>query len=128
MAQRLNAQLPPGVAITDCRPVTDKSSRLHPPATVSYQIFLRQGRFDAAKLDAFMGLPDPTVTVNRPKGRLKKIAIKDILVDISLLADTQLNLTLASVPGKSLRPAELITTVFSLPESQLKRARIIKKR
>ena len=69
----------------------------------------------------------PTITISRPKGRLKKIEIKDILVDISLRGTKQLNLTLASVPGKTLRPAELIAFIFSLPEEQLKQARIVKK-
>jgi radical SAM-linked protein len=126
IVERLNDQLPAGVEILDCRVVTDKSSRPRPPETIHYEVLLPQGDFEPDRLDTFMALPNPTITVSRPKGRLKKIEIKDILVDISLRGTKQLNLTLASVPGKTLRPAELIAFVFSLPEEQLKQARIVK--
>jgi hypothetical protein len=105
-----------------------KSSRPSLPAAVSYQISLRTGRFNPQMLDAFMKLENPTVTVNRPKGRLKKIAIKDILIEISLQEARQLRLTLAPVPGKTLRPAEIVAFVFALPENQVKQARIVKTR
>jgi radical SAM-linked protein len=128
IVERLNAQLPPGIAIVDCSVMVGKSSRPSLPAAVSYQISLRKGRFNPQMLDAFMKLENPTVTVNRPKGRLKKIAIKDILIEISLQEARQLRLTLAPVPGKTLRPAEIVAFVFALPENQVKQARIVKTR
>jgi radical SAM-linked protein len=127
IANRLNDQLPAGIEILDCRPATAKVLRPPTAATIRYEIILADGAFEPAELDAFMGHPNPTITISRPKGRLKKIEIKDILVDISLPGPNQLYLTLASVPGKTLRPAELIAFVFSLPEEQLKQARIVKK-
>ena len=125
--ERLNGQLPDGVEILDCRAVTHKASLPKPPETINYEVILPEGDFKPDELDLFMAQPNPTITIIRPKGRLKKIEIKDILVDISLRGTKKLHLTLASVPGKSLRPAELIAFVFSLPEEQLKQARIIKK-
>ena len=127
IVERLNEQLPAGVEVLDCRAVTDKATRPRPPDTIRYEVSLPQGDFEPDRLDTFMALPNPTITISRPKGRLKKIEIKDILVDISLRGTKQLNLTLASVPGKTLRPAELIAFIFSLPEEQLKQARIVKK-
>ena len=127
LIEKLNVQLPDGVDIIDCRIVTHKASLPKPPATINYEVTLPGGDFDPQELDRFMAQPNPTITIRRPKGRLKKIAIKDILVDISLRGTQKLHLTLASVPGKSLRPAELIAFVFSLPEKQLKQSRIVKK-
>jgi radical SAM family uncharacterized protein/radical SAM-linked protein len=127
MVDRLNDQLPAGIEIIDCRPMTTKASRPQPAATVRYAVTLPDGKFEPAELEAFMSLPSPTITIGRPKGRLKKIEIKDILVEFRLSDDNQLHLTLASVPGKTLRPADLIAFVFSLPEEQLKQARIVKK-
>ena len=125
IVRRLNAQLPPGLFILDCRPF-DPANRTRRPAAASYRVQLPRGRFDPERLEDFLRNPNPTVTVRRSKGGLKKIAIKDILVEISLQDDRNLSLTLASVHGKTLRPAELIAAVFSLPEKHLKQARIVK--
>ena len=73
---RLNAQLPEGIQILDCRPVTRKASLPKPPDALHYEVTLLQGNFETELLDAFMAQPDPTVTISRPKGRLKKLKLK----------------------------------------------------
>jgi len=125
LADRLNPYLPGGVAVTDCS-VFSRSAGPSSAETVSYRITLRQGQFDENALAAFLRQADPVIVRRRPNGGLKKLAIRDILVDVSLPDPQRLVVKLSAAPGKTLRPIELMQHIFPLSEKQLKEARIVK--
>jgi hypothetical protein len=60
------------------------------------------------------------------KGKLKKIALKDILHEIGVLSPCELVLKLSREPGKSVRPSTVLEHVFGLAEQATASARIIR--
>jgi hypothetical protein len=60
------------------------------------------------------------------KGKLKKIILRDILVDIRLVGPSALDMTLGCVPGKTVRPTEVLKQVFGVPEEMLSQISIRK--
>ena len=82
--------------------------------------------FDRDKLTAFTRLSNFTIEIEDRKGKLKKLDLKDMVLDIDLIDSRHLQMVLRSEPGKTLRPAAVVRHLFGLPENQIKRARIIK--
>jgi hypothetical protein len=77
-------------------------------------------------LNAFNERSDFYITLTRRKGKLKKIDLKDIVVNSELLDSSHLELTLQSEPGKTVRPFDVLRHIFKLSDAQVKQARIIK--
>jgi radical SAM-linked protein len=121
----LNRQLPAGLEITHCRLVSKKE-----PASLSerlrYRVSLQEALFDKARLKAFKERPDFYITLTRRKGKLKKIDLKDIVINSELIDSSHLELTLVSEPGKTVRPFDVLRHVFGLSDIQVKQARIVK--
>jgi hypothetical protein len=57
---------------------------------------------------------------------LKKIALRDILIDMRLSGSGCLDMTLCCEPGKTVRPAEVLKQVFALTAETLEKAAIRK--
>jgi hypothetical protein len=49
-----------------------------------------------------------------------------MVVNIKLSDSTQLQMTLKSEPGKTIRPGEVLRHIFDLTEQQIKQARVVK--
>jgi hypothetical protein len=69
---------------------------------------------------------DRELVVYSPKGKLKKIALRDILNNISMSDPGCLDMTLCCEPGKAVRPAEVLKQVFALTAEVLGKAGIRK--
>ena len=57
---------------------------------------------------------------------MKKIDLKDMVVNIEIPDSKHLQTTLKSEPGKTVRPAEVLRHVFGLGEEEIKMARVVK--
>ena len=123
----LNSNLPDGLSILDCNPVTTGLDR-SPRKRHTFTIVLESKAFSSEELAAFIENPDVTVTRTNRKGTLKNINLKDMIEDIKLLNPTRLHLTLISEPGKTIRPVEVLGKIFSLTEEEIKQAQITKQR
>lgn len=125
----LNLQLPDGLRIEACHLA---SSGRHQPEvntaspTVSYHISLKNDQFDTNKLRLFNEEPFFVLTRTSPKGKVTKLDLKDIILNITLLDSQQLKITVKNEIGKTVRPAELLTTVFGFSEKRTQQARILK--
>ena len=60
------------------------------------------------------------------KGNTAEIDLKQIVTGIDLHSSKRLKMVIRIVPGKTLRPIEVLASVFNLPEESVKQARIIK--
>jgi hypothetical protein len=69
---------------------------------------------------------DQELVVSSPKGKLKKIALRDILINIRLSNPAGLDMTLCCEHGKTVRPAEVLKQVFALTAEVLGKAGIRK--
>jgi radical SAM family uncharacterized protein/radical SAM-linked protein len=121
----LNQQLPAGLEINHCQ-LAAKKATASLPKRVRYRVALKEALFDKARLKAFNESPDFYITLTRRKGKLKKIDLKDIVVNNELLDSSHLELTLLSEPGKTVRPFDVLCHIFGLSDAQVKQARILK--
>ncbi len=121
----LNAHLPVGLEINDCR-IAPRKSPTNWRRHIRYSVTLSKGQFDKALLKAFNAQPDFRITLSNQKGKLKKIDLKDIVVNSVLHKSNHLELTLQSEPGKTVRPFEVLRHIFHLSDTQIKQATILK--
>jgi radical SAM-linked protein len=125
--QGLNAHLPNGLAIHSCQLAAPKPknpvSKKH-----TYLVTLKEGHLDEEKLASFNRSSEATISLTNRKGKLKKINLKDMVLNISFLDSTCLQMTLLSVPGKTARPALILRYIFGIAEDQIKQARVVKQR
>ena len=121
----LNDQLPAGLKIIHCRLTSQKASaRLG--KRVRYRVVLKEALFDKTRLNDFNRRSDFYITLTQRKGKLKKLDLKDIVVNSELFDSNHLELTLQSEPGKTVRPFDVLRHVFGLSDTQVKQARIVK--
>jgi radical SAM-linked protein len=125
--RRLNAHLPDGLAINSCQLASLKPGN-QIPKKHTYLVTLKEGHFDEEKLVSFNRASDATISLTNRKGKLKKINLKDMVLNIAFLDSTCLQMTLLSVPGKTARPALILRYIFNVAEDQIKQARVVKQR
>jgi radical SAM family uncharacterized protein/radical SAM-linked protein len=121
----LNAHLPAGLEINDCR-LAPRKSPTNRRRRIRYRVALSKGQFDETLLRDFNAQPNFPVTLTGRKGKLKKIDLKDIVVNSELRNSNHLELTLQSEPGKTVRPFDVLRHVFKLSDTQVKQATILK--
>ncbi|MGD2184480.1 MAG: TIGR03960 family B12-binding radical SAM protein [Desulfobacterales bacterium] len=121
----LNAHLPAGLKITDCQLAPRKASLTSQPL-IRYRVELKADLFQEARLKAFNDMSEAPITLTSRKGKLKKIDLKDIVEKCELVSARQLNFTLKSQPGKTVRPFDILRHIFDLSEEQVKQATITK--
>ncbi|MGB5746095.1 MAG: TIGR03960 family B12-binding radical SAM protein [Desulfobacterales bacterium] len=123
--QGLNTHLPQGLHIHDCRLAPLKSGA-HMAKSSVYQISVPGHDFDREKLASFGCRSEAFITLSNRKGKLKKIDLKDMVVNIELTDSNHLLVALKAEPGKTVRPAEMLRHVFDLSEEEIKKARVVK--
>ncbi|MGM0451537.1 MAG: TIGR03960 family B12-binding radical SAM protein [Thermodesulfobacteriota bacterium] len=121
----VNAQLPEGLTVTDCRHVIEKAAGKG-PETFVYRICLAEAAFDPSRLQAFWAAPAFEFTRLTKKGKPKTIDLKQLVREMQLLSPHCLWLRLAGGSGASVRPAEVLRQVFAVSETALCRAEIVK--
>jgi hypothetical protein len=121
----LNGQLPAGLEISDCQ-LAPKKAAAPLRKRVRYRVALQEALFDEFRLKTFNERSDFYITLTDRKGKLKKIDLKDIVINSELLDASHLELTLQSEPGKTVRPFDVLRHIFNLSEAQVKQARILK--
>jgi radical SAM-linked protein len=121
LLQRLNAQLPEGLHVFACSEDIED-----PPSCSTFRISFGQSLPEPLKASIMNIDFDRELVVYSPKGKLKKIALRDILNNISMSDPGCLDMTLCCEPGKAVRPAEVLKQVFALTAEVLGKAGIRK--
>ncbi len=124
---RLNDHLPEGLRLLSCRPLAGGKKRpdrgridqyrVNPPPELS---------LDRGRMAAFADRDEWIVTRTNRKGKLKKIDLKAMIREFDVTDVGQLVLSLWSVPGKTVRPAEVLREIFAFPEDAIQQSRIVK--
>lgn len=125
IVKNLNKHLPEGLFINDCRLAPAKPA-INTSKLSTYLVTLKEGFFDKEKLQRFRKNAEFVIFRKKRKGNLKKLDLKDMIVNIDLVLPHKLQMTLKSEPGKTIRPFEVMTEVFNLPEEIIKQASIVK--
>ena len=124
--ERLNANLPAGLRMHDLESATASLQTQGPPLSSTYQVWLQAGSFSEAELATFNAKTAFTIERQDRKGKVKKIDLKAMVFSIELTDSRQLQMTLSSEPGKTLRPGDVLRQIFSISEEQIRQARILK--
>jgi hypothetical protein len=82
--------------------------------------------FDKGKIKRFNTATELKYTRTNRKGKEKTIDLKEMVLDLSLIAPGRLKVTLRSEPGKTVRPVEVLEKIFGLSETEVKQAAIVK--
>jgi radical SAM family uncharacterized protein/radical SAM-linked protein len=121
LLRRLNAELPEGLHVHTC-----SEDITAPPDRCTFRISF--GRHLPELLKPFLNDVDydRELVVSSPKGKLKKIVLRDILIDIREAGPTSLDLVLGCDPAKRVRPAEVLRQGFGFSREVLAQAGIRK--
>ena len=121
LLQRLNAELPEGLSVHTC------SAEITAPAKcVTFRVSFAEGLSEPLRSALADIDHERELVVSSPKGKLKKIALRDILIDIRMVNASCLDLTLSCEPGKAVRPGEVLKQGFGFSQEALAEAGIRK--
>jgi radical SAM-linked protein len=125
LEKRLRQQLPPGLPLLGVRQVSGKRPRAAGD-TVAYRVFLPGGRFDAAKMDAFLKSDSFWISITRRQVQDQRVDLKKVVLAIAMPAENRLLLTVKSEDGRHLRPGDIIGEIFGMNRRQVFDARVTK--
>jgi len=125
IVESLNKHLPEGLSVNDCQIVSTKTVHNN-EKKYNYIVTIKEEFFDNKELEIFLQSPEFIVSRIDRKGRLKKIDLKYMVLDIKLLKSDKLQMILRSESGKTARPLEVIKKIFKLTDEKAKKARFIK--
>ena len=135
VTEALNMQLPEGLIIRKCRIAPPKSQRksseymiwrITLPARFKTDSKIGDSLFDKNKLQSFTDASECFFTRVNPKGKFTKINLKEAVLKIILTGPCELEITLKSEPGKTVRPADAVRKIFNLPDEVIKQASVLK--
>ena len=115
----LNKHLPGGVDVIACDEAPPKPLRKK-SGTATYKIKIKDGFFSQGELEKFLNRHEFVFTRTNRKGKIKKIDLKHMVLNIHLVSPRELQMSLMEEEGKTIRPLEVIKEIFSLPEEQVK--------
>jgi len=123
----LNRELPEGIKIKDCRPVPDKKGKKPPTISVTvYKIEIKDAVFDHQKADLFREAEHCLLEKSTKKGAIKKIDLKEIVLQLTITDSHNLFMEIKELPGKKARPTEIAGIVFGLEPETFMTGRVVK--
>jgi radical SAM family uncharacterized protein/radical SAM-linked protein len=123
LQEGLNAHLPEGLFVRNC-----SDDIPAPSACSTFQVSFDESFPESLSVAMANVDFDRELEVSSPKGKLKKIALKDILKNARMAGRGCVVLTLCCEPGKTVRPTEVLKQGFGFTAEQLGTARIRKLR
>jgi len=123
--EHINPQLPEGLTITACNMIGPLSSEVL-PKRFHYTVTLKEDAFSEVKLNEFLEKTEwPFVKKNR-RGESKTIDLRPLVKSLQLLSSKRVDMILEVGIGHSVRPTDVLGSVFELSEEALKLATIVK--
>lgn len=127
MVGRLQEQVPAGFTITACYP-HDPQAAPPPEPMQHYHIQLRDGFFSRKHLDSFFDAAEVLFEKKNKKGRPVVVDLKQALVHVEILDDRQARLAMGRQNQQTVRPAQVMRTVFHLSEGHIRSAIVTKQK
>ncbi|PIP40526.1 MAG: B12-binding domain-containing radical SAM protein [Desulfobacterales bacterium CG23_combo_of_CG06-09_8_20_14_all_51_8] len=123
----VNSQLPEGLIVTGCRHVSDYK---HPelPQTEDFRVCCVGQEFDEQRITAFLNTENWPLERTSKKGKKQEINLRDVVVILERRSQEELRLRLKTVEGLSVRPADVIQSIFQFSELTMLQAEIIKEK
>ena len=125
--RELNRQLPAGLSVSSCRPVTRKA-KPRPPMKTTYIIAVKDGVFDEKRLKGFFEKDRWIIKRKNRKGGVRQIDLKKTVLEMERIDSARLRMSIVSLSGMTVRPVEVMVQVFHLSETQCQTATIVKEK
>ncbi|MCF6247835.1 MAG: TIGR03960 family B12-binding radical SAM protein [Desulfobacula sp.] len=123
---KLNGQLPDGITI----PVCDRfqKNKKRDDGRSVYTIRFAGADLDKEKINDFLNMSSFMVEDRSKKGKIRKTDLRKSVVKISILTAQTIEFVLQKVEQRTIRPIEILSSVFKLDEDTILTARIKKKK
>jgi radical SAM family uncharacterized protein/radical SAM-linked protein len=125
LPEQVNAQLPEGLTITGCSVAGRPSSRIG-PARSCYMVTLKEGTFSENKLEAFLQETEWPFTRKNRKGNSRTVDLRPVVKKLELVSSARAEMVLEEGGGWSVRPMDVLGSIFGLSEKERKLASIVK--
>ncbi|ACL05797.1 Radical SAM domain protein [Desulfatibacillum aliphaticivorans] len=122
MLERLEGRLPDGLEAFRCEPFT-KGARAGEPDVIYYKVRLEPEHDE--KIMAFSEAKEYIVTHTNHKGKQWELDLAQ-LVEIQSMGDGAFFLSVKNIPGKSIRPMEILGHILGLSPESLAGCRVVK--
>jgi radical SAM family uncharacterized protein/radical SAM-linked protein len=125
MITRLNQHLPDGIRVVKCS-ISSKKIHSEKISEISYDVTLPNLCLDKCKKDILDNRDGMVLEYKDKKGKLKKIDLTYMLHRIDILDTNRMNIVIRNDSGKTIRPFDILTHVFSLSEQEARQAKVVK--
>jgi radical SAM family uncharacterized protein/radical SAM-linked protein len=125
LAEALNAGLPQGLLVLQCG-LAASSPEPSDFDGVVYTVTLSDGVFDPLRLEAFLKASEWIFHQKRHNKGLRRIDLKTAVAEISLRDKDRLRMRFSPTDKQTLRPAEVVSAIFHLPDERIRRAIVVK--
>ena len=126
VSEKVNSELPMGLRVAAVRVAEGRLAHLRSESD-RFSVTHPDPLFTEDWLHAFQAAEHYIVEKPDRKGRLQKRDLKDMVLKIDVISPASLEIVIRTVPGKTLRPGDILTHIFQLGQEQIKRARILKR-
>ena len=124
VAEKLNATLPEGIIVTDCRFFSKSAQKTD--GKEAYRIHFADEAPKAQAVDEFLALSEFIKEDLNKKGKVRKTDLRKAVDYITPLEDGVWEMGMQEYNNRSIRPTTVLANCFNLDENALNRARIIK--
>jgi len=124
LIDRLNRELPRGLQVRSISRARKTKGGTPPP--VNYAVALQVGSFADQRLAEFKSAAEWIFTKTGKKGRRKELDLKKMVGNIVISSEKELSLRLNTDAGKTVRPADVLGSIFKLGQDSIRTARILK--
>ena len=123
----MNRQLPEGLFVTGCIGIP-ANQRPKLSEVADYRVTITKAEFEDQKITAFNDASQWFVVRTTKKGRKKQIDLKEIVLSLKRLSPVTLKMQLKIVEGKSVRPADVIQSIFQFLDTTIRCAEFMKEK
>jgi radical SAM family uncharacterized protein/radical SAM-linked protein len=125
VVQRLNKQLPEGLEIIECRDSLSKVD-INRPNGFIYRVIIKDFDFDESAIQRYEDQDEVVVERMNKKGKINKINLKNVVLDIRLISKKEIEFKLKPYNGKNVRPYEVLKKIYDFTDEQNKYTRVVK--
>jgi len=125
VVQRLNKQLPEGLEILECTDAPSKAE-INRIDSFTYRVRIKDFDFDESAIQKFKNQEEVIVERLNKKGKINKINLKKIVLNICLTSKKEIEFILKPDNGKIVRPYQVLKKIFNFTDEQNKKAMVVK--
>jgi radical SAM-linked protein len=125
VVQNMNKQLPEGLHVHGCR-LERMRPKIPQHRVETWEVHLTGERFDGNELAAFQSSDRVVLRRQSRKGKITEIDLKEVVRQLTVIAPGKIKMVISLPLNRTVRPLQVVETVFSLRGDALKTERVKK--